>query len=164
MQARGKRIVFKIVIENPWRLSDLAFRDRLLNLTLYDPKRRSSNDAKDLNWLWVKLVWERMLALLNNLHVRQTFATCEESILANQNMVVISHSTAGYDYGWKDCDTNTYLSWRSYSVRAPGGGGGSPWYLEGCVRSFSKLINAPKALVPGQKRTLIFKNADIFLK
>ena len=47
-----------------------------------------------------------MLALLNNLHVRQTFATCEESILANQNMVVISRSTAGYDYGcgWKDCD------------------------------------------------------------
>ena len=35
------------------------------------------------------------------------FATCEESIMANQNMVVISSSTAGYDYnyGWKDCDT-----------------------------------------------------------
>ena len=49
MQARGKRIVFKIVIENPLMLSDLAYRDRLLNLTLYDPKRGSSNDAKDLN-------------------------------------------------------------------------------------------------------------------
>ena len=107
IQARGKRIVFKIVMEIHRRLSDLAYRDRLLNLTLYDPKRRSSNDAKDLNWLWVKLVWERMLALLNNLHVRQTFATFQESILTNQNMVVISRSTTGYDYdyGWKDYDT-----------------------------------------------------------
>ena len=49
IQARGKRIVFEIVMENPRRLSDLAYRDRLLNLTLYDPKRRPSNDAKDLN-------------------------------------------------------------------------------------------------------------------
>ena len=40
--------------------------------------------------------------------------------------------------------------------------GGSLWYLEGCIRSFSKLKNIPKALIPGQKRTLIFKNADIF--
>ena len=162
MQARGKRIVFKIVMENPWRLSDLAYRDRLLNLTLYDPKRRSSNDAKDLNWLWVKLVWERMLALLNNLHVRQTFATCEESILANQNMVVISRSTAGYDYdyGWKDCDTLILIFHGGPIVSEVGGG--SLWYLEGCIRSFSKFKNTPKALIPGQKRTLIFKNADIF--
>ena len=153
-----KREVFKIVMENPWRLSDLAYRDRLLNLTLYDPKRRSSNDAKDLNWLWVKIVRERMLALLNNLHVRQTFATCEESILANQNMVVISRSTTGYDYdnGWKDCDTLILIFHEGRGV------GGSLWYLEGCIRSFSKFKNTRKALISGQERTLIFKNADIF--
>ena len=65
-----------------------------------------------------------MLALLNNLHVRQTFATCEESILANQNMVVISRSTAGYDYGWKDCDTLILIFYEGPIVAEVGGGGG----------------------------------------
>ena len=47
----GKNTVFKIVIENPGKLSDLAYlygldtaaaviSARLLTLTLYDPKRR----------------------------------------------------------------------------------------------------------------------------
>ena len=67
-----------------------------------------------------------MLALFNNLHVRQTFATCEESILANQNMVVISRSTAGYDYdcGWKDYDTLIPISHGGPIVSEVGGGGG----------------------------------------
>ena len=62
--------MFKIVIENPGKLSDLAYRDglctaagvtsaRLLTLTLYDPKRRSSNDAQDFG---SNLLSERMLA------------------------------------------------------------------------------------------------------
>ena len=65
-----------------------------------------------------------MLALLNNLHVRQTFATCEESILANQNMVVISRSTAGYDYGWKDCETLILIFHGGSIVSEVRGGGG----------------------------------------
>ena len=67
-----------------------------------------------------------MIALLNNLHVRQTFATCEESILANQNMVVISRSTAGYDYdyGWKDCGTLILIFHGGPIVSEVGGGGG----------------------------------------
>ena len=66
-----------------------------------------------------------MLALLNNLHVRQTFATCEESILANQNMVVMSRSTAGYDYDcrWKDCDTLILIFHGGPIVSEVGGGG-----------------------------------------
>ena len=105
-----------------------------------------------------------MLALLNNLHVRQTFATCEESILANQNMVVISRSTAGYDYGYglKECDTLILIFHEGAIVSEVWGGGGSLWYLGCCIRSFSKFKNTPKALISGQKRTLIFKNADIF--
>ena len=71
-----------------------------------------------------------MLALLNNLHVRQTFATCEESILANQNMVVISRSTAGsdFDYGLKDCDTLILIFHGGPIVSEVGGGGESLWF------------------------------------
>ena len=67
-----------------------------------------------------------MLALFNNLHAKQTFATCEESILANQNMVVISCRTAGYDYdcGWKDCDTLIPISHGGPIVSEVRGGGG----------------------------------------
>ena len=36
-----------------------------------------------------------------------------------------------------------------------GGGGGALWYLGGCIRSLSKLKNTPKALISGQKSTLI---------
>ena len=36
-----------------------------------------------------------------------------------------------------------------------GGGGGALGYLEGCIRSLSKLKNTPKALISGQKSTLI---------
>ena len=48
-----------------------------------------------------------------------------------------------------------------------GGGGGGGWgslrYLGVCIRSLSKFKNTPKALIPGQKSTLIFKkNADFF--
>ena len=66
-----------------------------------------------------------MLAILNNLHVRQTFATCGERILANQNMVVISRSTVGYDhdYGWKDCDTLILIFHEGPLVSEVGGGG-----------------------------------------
>ena len=75
--------------------------------------------------------------------MRQTFATCEESILANQNMVVISHGTAGndYDYEWKDCDTPILIVHEGPIVSEVGGGFGSLWYLEGCIRSFSKFKN-----------------------
>ena len=36
-----------------------------------------------------------------------------------------------------------------------GGGGGALGYLGGCIRSLSKLKNTPKALISGQKSTLI---------
>ena len=35
------------------------------------------------------------------------------------------------------------------------GGGGALGYLGGCIRSLSKLKNTPKALISGQKSTLI---------
>ena len=37
----------------------------------------------------------------------------------------------------------------------PRGGGGALGYLRGCIRSLSKLKNTPKALISGQKSTLI---------
>ena len=63
----GKNTVFKIVIENPGKLSDLAYLDgldtaaavisaRLLTLTLYDPKRRCPR-------LWVKLAFRKNASL-----------------------------------------------------------------------------------------------------
>ena len=36
-----------------------------------------------------------------------------------------------------------------------GGGGGALGYLGGCIRSLSKFKNTPKALISGQKSTLI---------
>ena len=48
-----------------------------------------------------------------------------------------------------------------YNVQEPGGvpggggGGGAPGYLGGRIRSLSKLKNTPKALISGQKSTLI---------
>ena len=102
-----------------------------------------------------------MLALLNNLHVRQTFATCEESILANQNMVVISRSTAGYDYGWNDCDT-LILIFHEGPIVTGRGGGGSLWYFEGCIRSFSKFKNTRKALFQARKGPLFSKTLTFF--
>ena len=37
----------------------------------------------------------------------------------------------------------------------PGGGGGGTWVFRGRIRSLSKLTNTPKALISGQKSTLI---------
>ena len=44
-----------------------------------------------------------------------------------------------------------------YVISLPrgGGGGGALGYLGGCIRSLSKLKNTPKALISGQKSTLI---------
>ena len=47
-----------------------------------------------------------------------------------------------------------------YAIGLPGGGGGGGGgralgYLGGCIRSLSKLKNTPKALISGQKSTLI---------
>ena len=43
-----------------------------------------------------------------------------------------------------------------HSIYIPGGGGGGALgYLGGCIRSLSKLKNTPKALISGQKSTLI---------
>ena len=39
--------------------------------------------------------------------------------------------------------------------RMPGGGGGGTWIFKGCIRSLSKFKNTPKALLSGQKSTLI---------
>ena len=36
-----------------------------------------------------------------------------------------------------------------------GGGGGGTWVFRGRIRSLSKLKNTPKALISGQKSTLI---------
>ena len=38
-----------------------------------------------------------------------------------------------------------------------GGGGGGTLILSGCIGSLSKFKNTPKALISGQKSTLIFK-------
>ena len=53
-----------------------------------------------------------------------------------------------------------YLNYNSKATislrRGPGGGGGGALgYLGGCIRSLSKLKNTPKALISGQKSTLI---------
>ena len=44
---------------------------------------------------------------------------------------------------------------RDLDAGFPGGGGGALGYLGGCIRSLSKLKNTPKALISGQKSTLI---------
>ena len=50
----------------------------------------------------------------------------------------------------KDFDQGLKLTWLPR-----GGGGGALGYLGGCIRSLSKLKNNPKALISGQKSTLI---------
>ena len=43
-----------------------------------------------------------------------------------------------------------------------GGGGGALGYLGGCIRSLSKFKNTPKALISGQKSTLILIKSRFF--
>ena len=50
-------------------------------------------------------------------------------------------------YLWKD-----FLSPKSHEPKLPGGALG---FLGGCIRSLSKFKNTPKALISGQKSTLI---------
>ena len=48
-----------------------------------------------------------------------------------------------------------YLSIHQEKDISPGGGGGALGYLGGRIRSLSKLKDTPKALISGQKSTLI---------
>ena len=50
---------------------------------------------------------------------------------------------------------NAPLSSRMCVPGGGGGGEGALGYLGGCIRSLSKLKNTPKALISGQKNTLI---------
>ena len=105
----GKKTVFKIVMENPERFSDLVYLEgqdtaaavtaaRSLTLTLYDPKRRSSNDAKDLNQLRVKLA-SRKNASLIKLPPREASFLQHVKRASWQTKIWLSSHTAQQDIG-----------------------------------------------------------------
>ena len=52
-------------------------------------------------------------------------------------------------------ETDLFLSKWERIAASPMGGGGALGYLGGCIRSLSKFKNTPKALISGQKSTLI---------
>ena len=75
----------------------------------------------------------------------------------------VRHMTSGSPWQRGACSDRTSNPNRSAGQSAidvqpgggGGGGGGALGYLGGCTRSLSKLKNTPKALISGQKSTLI---------
>ena len=63
--------------------------------------------------------------------------------------------TQNYHYSISQTFHNCPNSEGGPTFRPGGGGGGALGYLGRCIRSLSKLKNTPKALISGQKSTLI---------
>ena len=87
--------------------------------------------------------------------------------MAATGMTNLKTSTATsyfYDYYYYYYYGYYYYYCRYYCCRCPGGGGGGALgYLGGCIRSFIKIKkNTPKALISGQKSTLILNKTLIF--
>ena len=76
-------------------------------------------------------------------------------------LLVISSKVAALLLMTNSCTSSPVRGYLQPKMAAPlyafpgGGGGGALGYLGGCICSLSKLKNNPKALISGQKSTLI---------